>query len=137
MSRGMPVLRGGHAHTVATFSLGTIQRGIGACQDLLPLLRRVVHRHPSGKCHGLPLETHLLADMGADALYRHKGTVGIATRKPNDEFFSPKPIQPIGLAQDRLYCAGPGNENGIALFVSIAIVDRLEMVEIDDRERAR
>src|SRR5450830_245053 len=72
-----------------------------------------------------------MLDAGADALGDHGGAVQVRIDQEHDKLFAAEAPQGIGDAQLRLDAAGDFAQHFVAALVAHAVVDQLEMVDVD------
>ena len=126
---------------VAAARLGEIERLIGERDQSGEVLRRIDdHRHADarGRVQRLALDT---AAATAKALRSRSatryGVVDAGIRQHDHEFLATQAPDQIGLAQVRLRGPGEDLQHLVADRVTQAVVDRLEMIEVDQQHADR
>ena len=78
-----------------------------------------------------PVRSH----AGADLLGRAGRGVDVGLRQQREELLAAEPAELILGAHVLAQLAGHGGQHAVALGVPVAVVDGLEVVDVDDRDR--
>ncbi|KAG1557856.1 hypothetical protein G6F50_012573 [Rhizopus delemar] len=133
--------RAGHHHAVAAAALGLVHRGVGARHQ--PLVIRVAvmagHADAGGQCQyqAIGQGHRRLCDLPAQAFGNHFGLRFAGRDQHHHEFFAAIAEQIIAAAGELAEQARHVLQRAVAGIMAVAVVDGLEMIQIEQQQRER
>src|SRR5688572_4923462 len=130
-----------HLDAVAPLGLGDVQRDVGASRDLVEqYIPALITRQAEAQRHGDILFIHahvLVAQRGAQTLGRLPRLVHGGIWEQHQEFLAAIASEHFARVQRRAHCRGETLQQLIAHGVAEAVIDRLEVVEVDEPDDQR
>ena len=125
----------GHGAQVLPVPLGPVQRGVGPLLQLLARARVLGTRgHTAGECDA-PVRQHRAArDRRAQALRDEQGVELLGLWEQQRELLAADAGQRVGRPQQSLPDSRDLAQHVVARGVAVAVVDRLEVVDVEERE---
>ena len=126
------------APVAAPFRLGGVERHVGVGEDRfgrLAVLRRARRADAGADDDFVTVDEHRPTDFAQDLLGELAGLAGIGDRALQDgEFVAAPARDDVGVAHDPLQPAGDRRQQLVAARVAEAVVDLLEIVEIEEQD---
>lgn len=126
---------------ISTIRLGLIQRLVSRSHQrphrLERLFRRIEHGQSDRDGHGRVAAACPLFHMHEDALAEPVGCGRSRVRRDNREFVASPPCPDVGTTQRVADGAPYVTDDAVTGFVSLLVVDVLEIIDVDEQQRER